>query len=101
MKKHELEWRMTTDRQADLLAAVRSLWKRNRRGPSLREIGQEMGGIHVNAVKRHLDEARRKGYAERVDGKASVIRRTLPILGTVRLTNEAVVDRTEWEAAGC
>lgn len=53
---------MLTDRQAEVLKAVRNYIDKNGRGPTLEEIGARVGMSSTLSVRRHLDILTNKGF---------------------------------------
>lgn len=54
-----------TDRQADVLNAIREVLERDGRPPTIRELGERLGIRATNGVNDHLKALERKGYVVR------------------------------------
>jgi repressor LexA len=68
------EKKKLTKRQAAVLRAIRQAIRVNGYPPTLRQIGDAVGHINVNAVRRHLWALEKKGAIRRDAGVARGIR---------------------------
>jgi len=64
---------MLTKPQQKVLDTLKSYHKKNGFMPSIREIGDEMGGISTNAVHNFLIILERKKFIKRLGNKARAI----------------------------
>lgn len=83
--------KILTERQHDVLRAIRTATKSHGYPPSLRELCGALGLKNVNAIKWHLIALERKGYIERDRG----------ISRGIRLVERSNRNRARGEENGC
>jgi len=66
--------RPITASQAEVLRTITDLAERQGYPPTVREIGDDLGGRSTCVVQRHLEALERKGYITREPRKARTIR---------------------------
>lgn len=67
-----------TQRQKSILAYMRGQTQRNGYPPSMREVGDFLGGVSTNAVSGHYKALEAKGYIKRTPNTSRAIQFTQP-----------------------
>lgn len=67
-----------TQRQKSILAYLKVHTQRNGYPPSMREVGDFLGGVSTNAVNGHYKALESKGYIKRIPNTARAIQLTQP-----------------------
>ena len=65
-----------TQRQRDVLHAIRDLRRRHRLSPTMREIATALGGRSPCTVQHHVDALVEKGFVTRKPGLARTLKLT-------------------------